>query len=392
MINLEEILFVNVTGVVILFALMLLRVENHEAKRLEDDLFSAMEYLTLIALVAETVSFLIDGVPGPVVHGLQYVVNGGLFLCSCGVGLVWVLFVDYEIYHSQKRVKRRVFQFLPLVILVVGMVAADLFGAGLIFSVTDENVYVRGHWVMVPYLVLFFYYGFSIVIAVRAVGHDGHVQFFPIHYFVTPALLGTIVQGLCYGLAAGWFSLSLALLFIRMQLLNRNAFVDDLSGLYNRKYYLYFIGRLRNSRKCKTVSGIMLDVNHFKSINDQFGHTMGDDAIRNVGQILAQITTEREIAFRLAGDEFIVIGQGASEEEIRQLMGSIEKKLEQFNASSGKPYRLSLAMGYARCDTAGLDSDAFLRQMDTKMYEAKAAYYSRQERDRRRNRSPEQSQ
>lgn len=385
MINLEEILFVNATGVAILIALMLLRVENHEAKRLDDYLFSALEYLTFIALVAETVSFLIDGVPGPVIHVLQYVVNGGLFLCSCGVGLVWVLFVDYEIYHSLKRVKRRVFQFLPLLILVTGMVAADLFGAGLIFSVGADNVYVRGNWVMVPYLVLFFYYGFSIFAALWAVNHDGHVQFFPIHYFVTPALLGTIVQGLCYGLAAGWFSLSLALMFIRMQLLNRNAFVDDLSGLYNRKYYLYFIGRLRNSRKCKTISGIMLDVNHFKSINDQFGHTMGDDAIRNVGQILAQITTEREIAFRLAGDEFIVISQGASEEETLRVMNSIQEKLGQFNAASGKPYQLYMAMGCTQCDTAGLDSDAFLRRMDTKMYEAKAAYYSQQEKGRRKS-------
>ena len=73
-------------------------------------------------------------------------------------------------------------------------------------------------------------------------------------------------------------------------------------------------------------------------------------------------------------------------------MNSIQEKLEQFNAASGKPYQLYMAMGCAQCDTAGLDSDAFLHRMDTKMYEAKALYYSRQGRDRRKNRAPEQPQ
>lgn len=389
MINLEEILMVNLTGVVILVVLMLLRVENRAAKHLGDYLFDAMEYLTLFALVAETLSFLLDGMAGPVVLVLQYVINGGLFLSSCAVGLVWVLFVDYQIYHSLKRLKKRFFQFLPLFALIAGMVVCDLFGAGLIFSVTDDNVYVRGNWVMLPYLVLFFYYGFSIVLAVRAVRHDGHVQFFPIHYFVTPALLGTILQGLCYGLAAGWFSLSLALMFIRMQLLNQRAFVDELSGLYNRQYYHHFLGKMKNSRKWKSVAGILLDVNHFKSINDQFGHTMGDDAIRSMGMVLSQVSTERSTAFRLAGDEFIILTGGAQEAETEALIAGIEQKLEAFNASAGKPYLLSVAMGYTICDTAGLDYDEFLHGMDRKMYQAKDRYYSQAGKDRRRK--PEQN-
>lgn len=389
MINLEEILMVNLTGVVILIALMMLRVENRAEKHLGDYLFDAMEYLTLFALAAETFSFLLDGMAGPVVFVLQYVINGALFLCSCGVGLVWVLFVDYQIYHSMKRVRRRFFQLLPLFTLIAGMVVCDLFGAGLIFSVTDENVYVRGHCVMMPYLVLFFYYGLSIVLAVHAVHHDGHALFFPIHYFVTPALMGTIIQGLCYGLAAGWFSLSLALMFIRMQILNQRAYVDELSGLYNRQYYHCFLGKLKNSRKWKSVTGILLDVNHFKSINDQFGHTMGDDAIRSIGMVLSQVSNEWNTAFRLAGDEFIILSCGEREEETEALIAGIEQKLEEFNASAGKPYRLSMAMGYTIRDTAGLDYDEFLHGMDRKMYQAKDLYYSQAEKDRRRK--PEQN-
>lgn len=385
MINLEEILVVNITGIAILLILLKLRVENQSAKNAGEYLFEAMVALTFGALVLETATFFLDGKPGGLVHILQYLINAYLFLASCAVGLVWVLYVDYQIYHSITHLKRRVYQYLPLLVIVSGMLLCDLFGAGLIFSVTDENVYLRGDLVMVPYAVLYFYYGSSIFLAIYAVRHTGHVQFFPIHYFVTPALIGTITQGMCYGLAAGWFSLSLALVFIRMQLQNRNAFVDDLSGLYNRKYYLYYFDKIRGSRKYKTIAGIMMDVNHFKSINDQYGHTVGDDAIRSIGRILSEATTEHSIAFHLSGDEFVIISSEGQAQETEYLMERIRQQVEQFNATSSKPYQLSLAMGYTICDTANLDSDTFLHRMDMKMYEAKAAYYSQSGRNRRRS-------
>ena len=385
MINLSEVLVVDVTGVVILFVLMLLRVDNRAEKNAGNYLFELMIWLTFGALVLEVISFFVDGKPGKLVCFLQYFTNGYLFTASCGVGLAWVLFVDYQIYRSLNSLRKRFFQFLPLFLLIAGMVVCDLLGFGLIFSVTEENVYLRGRYTLMPYLVLFFYYGSSIFLAIYAVRYRGHVQFFPIHYFVTPAFVGTITQGLFYGLATGWFSVSLALLFIRMQLQNRNAYVDDLSGLYNRKYYLYFVGKIRKSKKCKTVSGIMADVNHFKSINDQFGHTTGDDAIRSIGEILSEITTEKNVAFRLSGDEFVIISTDAQQQETEELMESLRKRVEQFNAAATKPYQLSLAMGYTVCDTVDLDSDAFLHRMDMKMYEAKAAYYSQSGRNRRRS-------
>ena len=129
----------------------------------------------------------------------------------------------------------------------------------------------------------------------------------------------------------------------------------------------------------------MMDVNHFKSINDQYGHTVGDDAIRSIGRILSEATTEHSIAFHLSGDEFVIISSEGQAQETEYLMERIRQQVEQFNATSNKPYQLSLAMGYTICDTANLDSDTFLHRMDMKMYEAKAAYYSQSGRNRRRS-------
>lgn len=376
MINMEEILIVNAAGVLILVLSLLSRIEITKEKHFDDQLFDGMIVITLGALVAETMTFLLDGRPGTLARSLQYLLNAYLYLASCGVGMLWVLYVDHRIYHSLKPIQKQlIFVAAPFVMVAV-LIVCDLFGAGLIFSITEQNVYLRGKLVMVPYAVLFYEYGYSVVLAVIAVKRNSHVRFFPILHFVLPCVTGTVVQGLNYGLSAGWFCVSLAFMFVQNHMNNLNAFVDDLSGLYNRKYYQYVVRKLAASKKVRTISGIMMDVNHFKCINDQFGHTIGDDAIRNLGRLISEVTTERDMAFRHAGDEFVILSTDVDTRYVEQIIHALTQKVADFNASSGEPYQLSLAMGYTLCTTAELEFDQFLHQMDTNMYAAKGAYYS----------------
>lgn len=384
MINMEEILIVNSAGVLLLVLSLLSRVENSQEKHFDSYLFDAMIGITLGALVAETLTFVLDGRPGTAVRCLQYLLNAYLFLASCGVGALWVLYVDYRIYHSLKRVKDlAAFVFVPFLVILL-LLVCDLFGTGFVFSISDQNVYIRGKLVMLTYLVVFYEYGFSVFLSVRAVKRINHARFFPILYFILPCTAGTLIQGLCYGLSLGWFCVSLAFNFVQMQLGNQNAFVDDLSGLFNRKYYHYVIKKLQGEKKCQLVSGIMMDVNDFKSINDQFGHNMGDDAIRSLGTLISEVITEQDVAFRHAGDEFIIVSMVKDASDAEQLMDALSEKIEKFNAASGKPYRLSLAMGYTVCNSSELDSDRFLHQMDLDMYEKKSRYYLGGGKDRRR--------
>lgn len=383
MINLEEIVIVNIAGMLVLLLSLLSRIESKREKHLDDYFFDTMIGIAFVTLAAEIATFLLDGKPGALVYSLQYLINAYMFLASSATGTLWVLYVDYRIYHSLKRIQK----LLPLVVvpfaLIVVLVVCDLFGAGLLFSITEQNVYQRCNLGILPYVFLLYDYSLSLILAFLAVKRNNHVYFFPVLSFVVPVLIGTMVQAMRYGLSAGWFSVSLALMFVQMQLNNQNAFVDDLSGLYNRKYYQYVISKLTCSKKSKLVIGIMMDVNHFKSINDQFGHTIGDDAIRELGRLISEITTERDMAFRYAGDEFIIISTADQTQDAEQLVDALLQKTAEFNAASRKPYQLSLAIGYTLSKTAELDFDKFLHQMDMQMYEAKTAYYSREGKDRR---------
>ncbi|MGN0997009.1 MAG: GGDEF domain-containing protein [Candidatus Ventricola sp.] len=376
----------NCAGLLALALSLLSRCEGGWEKHLDDRLFHTMIAITMGALVAETLSFLLDGRPGAVVRCLLYLTNAYLFLASCSVGAIWVLYVDHRIYHSMKRLKKRMLVVgIPLAAIAV-MIACDLFGAGIIFAITEENVYVRGRLVMLSYIILLCDYIISIVTSVCAVRQNNHARFFPILHFVLPCIAGTVIQGLFYGLSVGWFCVGIAFTFVQMQLNNQNAFVDDLSGLYNRKYYQYVINQLIGSKKRQIISGVMMDINNFKGINDQYGHNVGDKAIRQLGRVISEVITENDIAFRHAGDEFIILSTVEDETYVHQMIDALTQKIGKLNASSGNPYELSLAIGYAICKTSELDSDSFLHQMDVMMYREKRLYYERSGRDRRKQR------
>ena len=156
---------------------------------------------------------------------------------------------------------------------------------------------------------------------------------------------------------------------------------DPLTGLYNRHY----LDRVLNT--WTGHSGIMLDLDFFKEINDRFGHSVGDEALRETANLLREASPDDSIAIRFAGDEFILLLTTNREEVIRDVEEDIRKAVEAFNRSSELPYAISLSMGHAVFDTR--DKDAFMEAIDSAMYiEKKAKHTSGILKDRRHNGIP----
>lgn len=387
MINIEEILIVNLTGAMLMLILPRLRMKNVGYYKQEGDrIYTAMSWITFAGLLVEMLTFFIDGNTAPGMRLLSKLCNGYLFLATSAVGMLWVLYVDVNIYHSPKRIRQKLPSVLiPFAILSL-LVVCDLFDAGILFVITPDNIYTRGRFVYLSYTLVFVFYGCSILTSVNAIRKTGHA-FFPAYYFVIPCAVGTIIQGLHYGITMGWFCVAIALMIAQMQSQNFRAYVDELSGLFNRRYFKYFVDRKAHSGKCTSLSGVMMDINDFKRINDNFGHMMGDDAICSMSKILTTITTEANTVFRLSGDEFVIISENLSEEETQHLVEALYREINAFNAAGEKPYRLSASVGFLVFSTKDFQSEAFFHQLDMKMYEAKAAYYSQGGRDRRGARS-----
>lgn len=88
------------------------------------------------------------------------------------------------------------------------------------------------------------------------------------------------------------------------------------------------------------IYGIMMDVNDFKRINDVYGHSKGDDAIRAIGMILNDSTPDNGLAIRYAGDEFIIFIRTDHEEFVKEIIHQVEENVENFNRLEKEPYKI----------------------------------------------------
>lgn len=373
-INVAEILIVNGAGVFCLLYLAGTRVSNRLGKRVGEYLFNCMIAISIVALLLEMLSFCIDGIPGKTVCVAQYVSNAILFPATTLMGYLWCLFVEFKISHNVKKIRRTAWMLaLPVAVAYALMVLNCLCKTGLLFSISSDNVYTRGRFGLYSYVILAFYYLYSIIVVYLAKHKGSKIHFFPVYTYVLPCVMGTVIQGLHYGVAAGWFSAAIALMLVEMQLQKEESFVDELSGLYNRKYLEFYYKQMQ-MKKYAQVFGIMMDINLFKKINDTYGHTAGDDAIRTVGRLLSGWVDVSDTVIRFAGDEFIIFCTNRDEQGVMDLISDIRKRLTEYNRTAKKPYELSFAIGYAEYSPEYASLDEFLHDMDQKMYEDKEVF------------------
>lgn len=373
MIILEEILIANGLTVLMMWFLLLCRRKNRESLQVGDKIYDGMAIVNLLGALSETIAFLVDGKQFMGSRQINYVSNSICFIGTVSIGLLWCLYVELRIYRNYKRIFKKAKPVMfPWVVEVI-MVLCNLFGTGIMFKISEENIYQRAAGALIGYISLIIYFAYSIYLVHQSKKQGINLNFFPVIYFVGPCFAGVLIQFLFYGITSSWVLVAVALIFVQMQSYAENLYIDELSGLYNRRY-LNAVLTERKITSRKSLHGIMMDVNDFKYINDNFGHSMGDKAICTLGNILFRSIPDGGMAIRYAGDEFIVLLSGVDTESVLVTMDEINHNLSQFNESKIEPFTLSVSMGYAEFGE-GDDTEAFLMHMDEKMYEEKRKYH-----------------
>ena len=100
-----------------------------------------------------------------------------------------------------------------------------------------------------------------------------------------------------------------ALLEERHALMQKLAITDDLTGLYNGRYFNHFLSRILEKAKAKrfAVTLLLFDIDNFKRYNDQFGHGVGDEILRQTASLMKRCCRDHDLVARIAGDEFAVV-------------------------------------------------------------------------------------
>jgi diguanylate cyclase (GGDEF)-like protein len=157
-----------------------------------------------------------------------------------------------------------------------------------------------------------------------------------------------------------------------MDLLAKKALVDGLTGLWNRVYFESRLnGEMAFSRtNYRTFSCLMIDLDHFKSLNDQCGHMFGDDVLRGVGQVLNDSCRGDDVACRYGGEEFVILACGATSEQAAQLGERIRKRIsEHVFEHNGKRIAVTCSIGVA--DMRNAPPPGVVELADQALYRAK---------------------
>ena len=161
--------------------------------------------------------------------------------------------------------------------------------------------------------------------------------------------------------------------------LRQMALTDDLTQLYNRRgFFATASQQLKVARrKSETLMLLFCDINDFKKINDNLGHSEGDHALMRTAQALTKVFRDADILARLGGDEFAVLATDASRENQAAIFARLEETVRKANKRNSR-YELSLSIGVAWFDPKkpATLSD-LLTQADREMYERKRAYRER---------------
>jgi diguanylate cyclase (GGDEF)-like protein len=151
------------------------------------------------------------------------------------------------------------------------------------------------------------------------------------------------------------------------------ALTDDLTNLYNRRgFFLLAEQQLKLAQRSQTnIDLLFIDLDGLKTINDTFGHEMGDIAIVSVANLLKETFRTSDIIGRLGGDEFAILTQVSNSHAILQRM---QANIHHYNHTQQLPFQISMSIGVQSYDPARpISLDDLVTLADTQMYQQKRA-------------------
>jgi diguanylate cyclase (GGDEF)-like protein/PAS domain S-box-containing protein len=168
-------------------------------------------------------------------------------------------------------------------------------------------------------------------------------------------------------------ALALTNLSLREQL-REQSLSDPLTGLYNRRYLYQQMERLLSlwERANQPFALILIDVDHFKSFNDRFGHEVGDEVLVCLADILRHQVRRSDVACRMGGEEFVVLMAGAAEKQALARAEAIRQAISAMPIEGAKGSVVTISAGVALYPAHGDDAFTLLRAADRALYVSKS--------------------
>ncbi len=162
----------------------------------------------------------------------------------------------------------------------------------------------------------------------------------------------------------------------RVDKLKRQTYIDDLTGLYNSRYLRFALeaASIQSLQRKEAFGLLFIDVDRFKTVNDEFGHLVGSDFLTALGRIVKNAVRTGDMVFRYGGDEFVILLRNAGIERSTEVAERLRKQIEQrgFVIRNAK-IKSTVSIGLSVFPDHGRDVDHLIHVADEAMYAAKKA-------------------
>ena len=356
---------INIFACFLLLTMMIIIRIKGDRHSFSSTLFVSIICLTIAALFLEAVSWIADAYSGGFAFFANYLSNWLLVLVTPVLAGFWISYVDYKILQNRKRIaKLHYYQFGTYFVLVTLVLN---FFFPIHFIIAPDNEYAPGTfgWINNALMYLHIVYAAALTVKFRGKTNIGVIRGV-MAVFILP-VIGTIIQSFYNRFLFTWPMLALAVVVTYMFLETTSGTLDRLTNLYSRaKFdeYVHFI-----KERGELFGLIMIDLDDFKAVNDNYGHQAGDVVLTEFARILKQVFRSERMVARIGGDEFMVVtyhdanAAGKSVTAVRDVMGRLKK------IPALKTLRFSY--GFIQ-NTPELSIDDLLSKVDHRMYDDKA--------------------
>ena len=378
-------LSVNTLALLILLVLLgEVKARSSRFLLIDQRLFAAMLFTNIAMLVLDTGTWLLDGRMFPGARTLNMVVTASYYALDPLMAFLYLYYCDVKISVP----KARRLKLLPLYLapFAVNLVLTLLsIRGGYLFRIGADNHYSRGSLLVLSFilssmLMAVAFISVTLYLLAKRKAHAGSTMQINPHgvhsllVFTLPPLVGVVVQIWVNQVTIVWISTVISLLITFIHLQNVEITTDVLTGIFNRRQTeSYLQSLMQPSGKERPFALIVMDLNHFKQVNDRYGHLMGDNALRAMAEVLHDVCRKDEFYSRYGGDEFVVITHTVDEPYIYDLIKRLNESLAVYCTLNALPVSLTLCAGHAVCDADIESPDALFALADAQLYAQKAA-------------------
>lgn len=198
-------------------------------------------------------------------------------------------------------------------------------------------------------------------------------RLFTLTAFAVPFLTRTILSQIFVGYTLAEVGQVLSALLVYLNLQEQQVSLDFLTRLNNRnEFHRVLQGKMQFLNPQKSLYLLVIDLDYFKKINDEYGHIEGDKALIRVAEVLRKVGNLYGCFMaRFGGDEFVLLCEAEEENTIKNLCEDIHAALHKSNELSKVPYKLELSIGYVVHEKEITQVDEFVARADARMYAVK---------------------